>query len=490
MIGHTKATAGVAGLIKAALALHHRVLPPTLGVRRRTRRRTSRTAARSTSTRKPRPWIQATARSPRRAGVSAFGFGGTNFHVVLEEYAGDYLHLEDPALCDWPDEMFIWRAATTEELIRSVDELLSKLDARARPRPADLAYTLSLAADRAPEDGPALSIVAGTVELLAERLRAARELLANNTERSHQAQGIHLSTQPFAGSGRLAFVFPGQGSQLVDMGKDLAVMFTEAREALDQADELTASSFDQPLSTLIYPPPAFTTEVKKAQNAALTRTNIAQPALGAVEVAMLRLLGELGIAPDMAAGHSYGEFVALHAAGSIDYPTLLKLSEARGRFMAEASEGSDGGMAAVMAPAAALAPLLESSDLTLANLNSPKQTVISGPAASIDRLLVWCEEKGLKVRRLPVASAFHSPLVASAQKRLAEMLERSPLYPSALPVFSNTTGAQYPRSVKEMSDLLSNQLARPVRWVDEIEAMYEDGARIFLEVGPRTSSPG
>lgn len=489
MIGHTKATAGVAGLVKMAKSLHHRILPATLGVvtpNPKLRQEGCPLYVNSDT----RPWIRADDKEPRRAAVSAFGFGGTNFHVVLEEYAGDYLQAEDPSMHEWPDELFLWRAANSADLISSVDELLSALKAQARPRPADLAFTLSLAAGDTPEGGSALAIVAGTLELLTERLVAARELLTNNPGRNHQAQGIHICSEPFAGPDRVAFVFPGQGSQTVDMGKDLAVMFPEARAALDRADEVLASYMDSPLSTLIYPPPAFTAEAKKAQGAALTRINIAQPALGAVEAAMLRVLEGLGIAPDMAAGHSYGEFVALYAAGSIDYPTLLRLSEARGRFMAEASEGRDGAMAAVMAPASQLAPLVGDPDLVLANLNSPKQTVISGPAASVERAIGWCDQNGVKSRRLAVAGAFHSPLVASAQERLAEILEHSPLSPPTLPVFSNTTGTRYPESVKEMSDLLAGHLARPVRFIDEIDAMYTSGARIFLEVGPRNVLTG
>jgi acyl transferase domain-containing protein/NAD(P)H-dependent flavin oxidoreductase YrpB (nitropropane dioxygenase family)/NAD(P)-dependent dehydrogenase (short-subunit alcohol dehydrogenase family)/acyl carrier protein len=489
MIGHTKATAGVAGLVKTAKALHHRILPPTQGVVTPNPKLQLPDCPLYVNS-EARPWVQAEGGDPRRAAVSAFGFGGTNFHVVLEEYAGDYLHLEDPAVCQWPDELFLWRAPSTQELIASVDELTGTLEAGARPRLSDLAFTLSAATDRASEAGPALAVVAGTPEVLLARLQEARRLLAGGEARTHQAQGIHLSTRPLAPGGRLAFLFPGQGSQEVNMAGDLAMMFTGVRAALDEADEFLAGHLDRPLSRYIYPPPAFSAETEKAHSAALTKTNIAQPALGAAEVAMLALLEELAIRPDMTAGHSYGEFVALHAAGSIDFKTLMLLSEARGRFMAEAAEGTSGGMVAILAGPQALEPLLEDPELTLANLNSPAQTVLSGTSEAVNRSVEWCSQHGLKARRLPVASAFHSPLVASAQQRLASVLEKMPLNQAMLPVFSNTTGVRYPKSVREISALLAGQLARPVRFVDEVEAMYEDGARIFLEVGPRNVLTG
>ncbi len=160
-----------------------------------------------------------------------------------------------------------------------------------------------------------------------------------------------------------------------------------------------------------------------AQRAALMQTDVAQPALAATSLGYLKLLRWLAVEPSMLGGHSFGEFVALHAAGCFDEPTLLRLAEARGRFMREGLQSDDGGtMAAVDASAEVLQSLLSTHGVVLANLNAPEQTVISGPTGAVDQAIAACRDAGLHAQLLPVACAFHSPLVAPAQQRLGELL--------------------------------------------------------------------
>ncbi|HMM40682.1 MAG TPA: beta-ketoacyl synthase N-terminal-like domain-containing protein, partial [Thermomicrobiales bacterium] len=486
MIGHTKATAGVAGLMKAALALHHRVLPPTLGVTRPNPKADFPHSPLYVNS-ETRPWIRSGSH-PRRAGVSAFGFGGTDFHLALEEYQGDFLGGPAAMVGRMPAELLIWRGNSRGDLTTAVDRLLAQLDAGATPSLADLAYSLYLDLPKA--GGPTLAIVAESLGDLAAKLRVAREVIQSPADRQHLPSGVHFAEQGYALDRQVAFVFPGQGSQYANMGREVAVAFPDVREMFDWADDLLSGMLDQPLSRYIFPPPGFTPEEEKQQRAAITETNVAQPALGVTDLAFCSLLRTFGVTPAMVAGHSYGEFVALAAAGSITEEDMLRLSEARGRFMREGATGESGTMAAVDAPRDALAPLLADPDITLANLNSPKQTVISGGEASIARAIEWCDAHGLRARRLPVACAFHSPYVAPAQGRLAELLQRTPIASPQIPVYSNSTAEPYPDDPTAIARLLAEHLTSPVEWVAEIEAMYEAGAQVFVEVGPRTVLTG
>ena len=501
MIGHTKATAGVAGLIKVALALHHRVLPATLGVTQPNPKANFPESPLYVNS-ETRPWIG--AECPRRAGVSAFGFGGTNFHVVVEEYSGAYLPTHDAPLDPWPAELFIWRAATRDALRAAITRVTAQLASGARPNLADLAYTIA----RQEAGGDAvvvtLALVATSHEDLRAKLSAIQALLETPADAGPAARvvppGAYLSEAPLARNGQVAFVFPGQGSQYVDMLRELAVVFPEVRDAFERADRTLAklaapAGLNDRLSRFVFPPPSFSKEDAQRRQAALTETNVAQPALAAAEVALLGLLRRLGVEPQMVAGHSFGEFVALHAAGCIDEETLLRLAEARGRFMREGAAdagGESGTMAAVDADPDTLRTVLAAAagagseiDVTLANLNAPRQTVISGARASIETAIALLDKAGIRARRLPVACAFHSPLVAPARERLETLLRDSAIRQPSIPAYSNTTATPYPDDASAIVDVLGEHLVRPVEFVREVRAMYAAGARVFVECGPR-----
>jgi acyl transferase domain-containing protein/NADP-dependent 3-hydroxy acid dehydrogenase YdfG len=488
MIGHTKATAGVAGLIKAALALHHRVLPPTIGVTQPNPKAKFEESPFYVNT-EARPWVRGAGPHPRRAGVSAFGFGGTDFHVVLEEYTGDPLRRRDGALDRWPAEVLVWRG-TRQEIGAAVESLAARLADGAEPALADLAFTLATDA-AAPEDGAGtLAVVADSLDDLRAKLETAHELLAGDAARLHAAHGVHWAERPLTGEGGVAFLFPGQGSQEVDMGRELALAFPEALECFERADRVLADRYEEPLSHYVFPPPSFTPEEARRRQAELTETHVAQAALGATDLAYLRVLRALGVEPQMTAGHSYGELVALCGAGSLAEEDLLKLSEARGRYMREAAAGEAGAMAAVDAAPDSLRPVLERGDVVAANLNAPEQTVLSGPRARVEAAIAWCQGQDIRARPLSVACAFHSPHVAPAQRRLAEELERAPLTEPRIPVFSNTTGERHADDPAAIAAVLAEHLIRPVEFVREVEAMYRAGARVFVESGPRSVLTG
>lgn len=481
-IGHTKAAAGVAGLIKASLAQYHRVLPPHRGVSRPNPQLLTEGSPLYLS-QLPRPWV-ASRSYPRRACVSAFGFGGTNFHAVLEEYRGDFR--PRPAVRDtWGHELLVWRGGTRADLLQSLESTQRRLAAGEESSLLGLAASL---AGNALGDGEVLAMVASSLEDAAQRIgHAASQLVAGGA----LPDGVFVGGTDAAPAGKLALLFPGQGSQYPDMLRELAVLFPELSEAVEDAEAAVAAAptfADRPrLSRLVWPGERFSPGEETAARTALTRTEVAQPALGAISIGLLRLLRQFGLRHDMAAGHSYGEYVALHSAGVLSSEDVFRISEARGRFIVEEAAGNElGAMAAISADAAVAQTLIEGiPDLQCANMNSPRQTIVSGTRKAIEAAVQACESAGVSIRPLPVAAAFHSPLVAPSQQRLTAFVAAIPFTAPAVPVYGNTLARPHPLDPGLIKELMSRHLVEPVRYAEMIEAMYDDGARIFLEVGPK-----
>jgi malonyl CoA-acyl carrier protein transacylase len=257
------------------------------------------------------------------------------------------------------------------------------------------------------------------------------------------------------------------------------------------ADKMTASN--PRLSDLIYPLPAFDAVTRTAQETALRATEVAQPALGAVSLGAWRVLQAFGVEAAAFAGHSYGELPALCAAGVLSPEDFFAVSQLRGRLMAEAGgRGDAGAMLAVHAQPETVAAVLrdEQLELTLANKNSPEQTVLSGPTPMIERAATVFAARQVRATRLAVAAAFHSPLVAAAEEPFRAALQRIDFHKPRVPVYANTTAQPYLSDPAPARDLLAGQIARPVEFMAEIEAMYRAGVRYFLEVGPRTHLTG
>lgn len=475
-IGHTKAAAGVASMIKAILALHHKVLPATIKVDQPNPKLGIEDSPFYLST-ETRPWF-AGKEHPRRAAASAFGFGGSNFHAVLEEYPADD---PEPAW-DGSVEIIALSAETLDELHRHLDEWQSAVAAGlSRDGLARRAYETRRVFRAA--HAYRLALVVECDDDLAGLIAAAREGLA----RRGSAQAWSVGNVFFGGAaepGEIAFLFPGQGSQYVGMCRDVVCVFPEAHAAVEAANAPEADG--RLLADRIYPLPVFDEQERTHQQAELTRTDVAQPALGAVSLAMLRVLERFGIRPRFVAGHSYGELVALHAAGCIDEDGLHELSRLRGRLMAE-GDGADGAMLAVHAPLEEIDRLLEEEgfDVEFANRNGPTQGILSGSRAAIERVAQFLDRKGWRTKLLEVSAAFHSRFMTEAQGRFRAALDKMPFATAKIPVFANRTGQPYPLSPAGMRDLLADQLTRPVLFVDEIRNLYDAGVRTFVEVGPR-----
>jgi acyl transferase domain-containing protein/NAD(P)H-dependent flavin oxidoreductase YrpB (nitropropane dioxygenase family) len=470
-IGHAKCAAGLAGLIKTVLAVHYGVQTPTSNLVRPNELWQGEKSPFAFLS-EPRPWL--TDKAERVAGLSAFGFGGTNFHVVL---AGDPSTPEPRhAVTAWPAELFCFRGTDREAAYRAVRNLASTLDtAAARPggvRLRDLAARA--AADAEAAGGPAhVAVVATDPADLAELLRRA---LAGE----HDPVAGLIQPPPAESKERppVAFLFPGQGSQRPAALSELFVAFPELRQYLRLGQRWAGTMF---------PPMAFDPAREREHSELLRRTETAQPALGICGLAVDHLLGRLGLRPDMAGGHSYGELVALATAGAFDPETLLDLSEARASAMLSAAGGDPGAMVAVSSTADKITEVLASrklADVTLANLNAPGQVVISGPAAAIDSAFTALREEGLPARRLPVACAFHSPVVAAASDQFAKSLAARQLAAPRWPVWSNRTAAPHAPDAESIRAEMAAQISSPVRFSDQIEAMYDAGARVFIEAGP------
>jgi acyl transferase domain-containing protein len=328
----------------------------------------------------------------------------------------------------------------------------------------------ALAAPAHEGTGPVqVAIVARDSEDREKKLAMARE------GRAHSS-GVFVASSDERG--KVAFLFPGQGSQRVGMLRDLFDAYPE----LDAVQSLGARWLG-----LMYPPAAATPEDEAAQKAALTDTRVAQPALGVAGLAMAKLLQRHGVAPNMLGGHSYGELVALCIAGALPESALLDLSELRGRRILESTAHAQdpGTMAAVAAdPAVTKAHLSGLAGIVIANENSPEQSVISGPTLEVQQAVERLLAASIAAQPIPVACAFHSPLVEGACDAFARDLAGVDIGSLALPVYSNTTAALYPPEADAIRARLAEHIGKPVRFVEQIEAMYADGARVFVEAGP------
>ncbi len=483
LLGHTRTAAGMVALLKVALSLRHRVLPPHRGV-------TAPLDAVGGGDRpvylldEPRPWL-AESGLPRRAGASAFGFGGTNYHVVVEEYRSE-VGEGTLGADDWPSEVFVLAADDAEALRRALDRLdraAAYLESLPRhgeaPAPLTLRDLAYVAAVEARQGGRVrAAIVSASAQDLRRGIARAKMAAAGDTVSD---PGVYVGHGD--ADGAMAWLFPGQGSQYPGMARELAAYLPEVRAAVSAAAAHTAG-LAAPLDHLLWPPAAYSDDARHAQRQRLANTAAAQPAICAMSCGLVDLLRRLRLSPSALAGHSYGEFVALHVAGALDRESLLRLTAARGRAMA--SVGPDAGTMAAVARsheevAASLAGI---ADVVIANHNAPDQVVISGTESGVRAVVERLRSEGHGATRLPVAGAFHSPLMRPARAALDQAIGAVTFSAPVTPVYANLDGRPYPADPAALAARLRAHLENPVDFVAQIEAMYAAGVRTFVEVGP------
>ncbi|WEB39583.1 KR domain-containing protein [Streptomyces yunnanensis] len=469
-IGHTKAAAGIAGMIKAVLALHHKVLPPTINVDTPSPAATGENSPLYLNT-TTRPWVRDASREVRRAGVSAFGFGGVNYHAVLEEHRGG-AGAPEHALHRTP-RAWLWHAADPDELRRRLER------------------------EEAPDDGPVpagharVGFVATSTEhrdaLVATAIQQLR-VSSDHDSWSH-TRGIHYRRRALPPETKVGALFTGQGSQYVEMGLHAALAVPPVRAAFDIANVLFPSS--DSLARAVFPPPG--DPEGRACEDRLRRTAYAQSAIGALSMGQYRYLRELGFVPHGLLGHSFGELTALWAAGVWDDETFTALARARGQAMTPppGREDAVGTLAAVRAPEPELRQALSMhTELTVCNRNAPNEHVVGGPAPAVERFVRECVTRGVPAQRLPVAAAFHTSHVQHAVEAFGAACAATAFAPPALRVYANTAGAAYGQDPEANRRTLVEQLCRPVDFAARLEEMYADGIRIFVEFGPRHTLTG
>ncbi|MFI6684106.1 SDR family NAD(P)-dependent oxidoreductase [Streptomyces sp. NPDC050485] len=451
-IGHTKAAAGVAGLIKAILAVHHEVIPPaTSHVDPHPELTGERPALRVPLA--PEPWP---AGHPIRSGVSAMGFGGINAHVVVEHAdsapdAGLGPEVEALARSRQDVELLLVDAEDFASLRGRIAQLADVCGRLSFAELGDLAATLEHELGDRPFRA---AIVVGDPEEAGRRFDSLLTMLDNGARSVLDTErGVFAGTS--ARPPRIGFLFSGQGAGRRGDGGALRRRFADV-------DELYRTSATVP-------------------GADPVATENAQPRIVTSSVAGLRTLASLGITAVTAAGHSLGELTALHWAGALDEAAVLRAAAARGRIMARASAGG-GTMASIVAPPETVLPLLAGEPVVVAGYNSPRQTVVSGPAAAVKRVCDRATGQGLSAIGIPVSHAFHSEAVAPAATAFRDHLRGERFAPLTRAMVSTVTGAALPAAT-DVPELLTRQVLEPVRFTEAVHTMAKE-VDLFIEVGP------
>lgn len=451
MIGHTKAAAGVAGLIKAAMAVHHELLPPAIGCVDPHELLTADDAA-LRALRRAEPWPEDT---PVRAGITAMGFGGINTHVVLDKREPKRRTRMDSRTRNLSrsvqDVELLAVDADSAGLLRDrVQQVLDFVPEVAYAQLGDLAATLH----RELQDRPYRAAVVATSPEDAERqLRRVLGALEAGESRLLTADG-----RAFCGhvveEGRIGFLFPGQGSGRGTSGGALRRRFGRAEDVYERAALPT--------------------------NGDMVATAVAQPRIVTGSMAGLRVLSDLGIEAHVAVGHSLGELSALHWAGAMDGDTLLRVAGVRGRTMAEHS--ASGTMASLAASPDTVAGVLASHDVVVAGFNGPQQTVIAGTVDAVEAVSRAAKDAGIAATRLSVSHAFHSPLVAPAAAAFGARLSDEHFGPVREPVVSTVTGEVLGPDT-DIPAMLHRQITDPVLFAQAVALAAKD-IDVFVEVGP------
>jgi len=459
-IGHLEAAAGVSGLIKVVLSLQHRLLPAHLNLHQPN----------------PKidwqPWLQVPKQltpwevsGHRLAGVSSFGFTGTNAYVVIEEAPSPR---KSPQVeRERPLQVLALSAKNQEALLQLVQNYSQHLECYPEQELVDICFTANTGRLSYIHR---LSLVAATTAEVQEKLRA----FGTEEEVTGLVSGVVSSGE----SPKVAMLFTGQGSQYVGMGRQLYETQPTFRKALEQCAEILQPYLNRHLLEVLYS--------VEAEESILEQTAYTQPALFALEYALFQLWQSWGIKPDVVMGHSVGEYVAATVAGVWSLEDGLKLIAARGRLMQQLPSGGE--MVSVMASESKVRETLKVMDLgekvTIAAINGPQSIVISGESEAVRAIATNLESETIKTKQLQVSHAFHSPLMEPMLVEWKALANQITYNQPKIPIISNVTGTTADSSITT-AQYWVNHVRQPVRFAQSMEALDKLGSEVFLEVGPK-----
>ncbi|TRV42310.1 MAG: type I polyketide synthase [Microcystis panniformis Mp_MB_F_20051200_S9] len=486
LVGHTKAAAGIGGLIKAVMAVNQRIVPPTVGCK------------------EPNPIFETTAlclypilqgeiyqpTAILKAGVSAMGFGGINSHVTLVSGDVPATHLK-PSL----DERSLLVSQQDSEILvfgaNSIYQILKSLEfIREKAKGMSLAEMVDLAAQNSQEllaqTSVRAAIIAETPQELLLRLEELIHLLHSQPPAIGETymspmKDVWLAHQ--VKRSRVAFLFPGQGSQKLNMARTLVERYAWARELVQQADLWLIESGFEPISSLIYRPLDRAVNQQQVEQWFKALTDVAPQAICLTSLLWKHYLKRLGLEPVALGGHSLGELTAFEAAGAYDEKTLLCFAAMRGKAMTVKGD-SIGTMASLACSDATAQKLLQgiSGYVTVANINSPKQTVISGEKASVTAVCERALVQEIQVRQLPVANAFHSQMVASAAEYVRQKAQIPLLFEQPSTSLFTSVNGQIVNSGLNLKEHFADQIVAQVNFVSLVENL-KNKCDLIVEVG-------
>lgn len=471
-IGHLEAAAGVASVIKTVLALVHECIPPQVHFAELNPKILPDPAF-PLVPRQCEKWTRSEV--PRVAGVSSFGFGGANAHLVIEESPSCIGSAKDVSQAKSKGPPFVLALSANssqslDDLASSYRRILGEL-----PEGVSLETVANAACTQRAQLSHRAALVAGDLEELKSALSRIDDQEQGSGGRPGPANGTFIARGSARRAPRVAFLFTGQGSQYSGVGRELCEAEPVFRAALERCAYALKDRLPAPLLDLLH---------SNAHSAALDQTSCTQPVLFALQYALCELWRSWGVVPDAVLGHSVGEYAAGSVAGVFAFETGLELIAERGRLMQELT--AEGAMAAVFAPFSQVADDLAKfeDDVDMAAINGPNETVISG---RIEPLTVACrrfEAAGIRAQRLDVSRAFHSRLMEPMLVQFGEIVHKHSLSTPSIPFVSNLTGRSERESIGR-SEYWTQHARLPVRFSAGIDALYELGCEVFVEIGPR-----